>query len=167
MADPGLGRPLGDSMAERHDQPLETGRQRWQAEAAQPPGDPRRAEDFASTTEFPAAEDPKEKDRDKGTGVADAAELGCCLAEASFGGFDCFVATAALGTDRHADLDSLRAFRDRVLSRSAGGVLFVRLYYRWGAVAARMIRGRPVACFIVREGLVRPAARIARRILGG
>lgn len=103
----------------------------------------------------------------RGCCLAEAASSGsCCLAEASFGVPDCFVATAALNSDRHADLDSLRAFRDTVLQRSAAGVLFVRFYYRWGAHAARLIRGRPMARLIVREGLVRPAARIARRITG-
>jgi len=110
----------------------------------------------------------KREDREKrseGSGAADAAEWACCLAEASFGGIDCFVATAALGSDRHSDLDSLRAFRDGVLKNHTAGVLFVRFYYRWGAHAARLIHGRPVPCFIVREGFVRPAARLARRIM--
>ncbi|WP_426959448.1 CFI-box-CTERM domain-containing protein [Muricoccus radiodurans] len=112
---------------------------------------------------------PKSEERRKSgsstlEGVAEAADAGCCLAEVACGGVDCFVATAALGRAEHPDLNALRAFRDQVLMRSAPGRLFCRLYYRWGMYPARAIRGRPLACLIVRTGLVQPLARLARRV---
>lgn len=92
-------------------------------------------------------------------------DAGCCLAEAAAGIAtpDCFLATAALGAPSHPDLDSLRGYRDHVLAKNRAGLLFIRLYYRWGRHAAAAIRGKPVPCFLVREGLIRPLARLARR----
>lgn len=99
-----------------------------------------------------------------------ATEGGCCLASSVLGSlsFDCFVATASLqpaDARTHPDLVALRALRDTVLQRSAAGRAFTRLYYRWGRYPARAIQGRPVARFIVREGLVRPMAQLARYVL--
>lgn len=79
----------------------------------------------------------------------DVAEGGCCIAAVAFDGASCFVATATLGP-RHPDLDDLRRFRDHVLARSAPGRLF--------------IGNKPVLKAVVREALVRPLARLARRL---
>ncbi len=88
---------------------------------------------------------------------------GCCLSEASFG-LDCFVATATMGP-QHPDLDALRAFRDRILRRSLAGRAFIAAYYRFGGHVARFIADKPGLKFVVREALVRPLARLARRLL--
>ncbi len=54
----------------------------------------------------------------------------------------CFVASAVLG-DEAPELDTFRAFRDRVLLRWAPGA--VEAYYRHGPRAARWLTGRPLA----------------------
>lgn len=102
------------------------------------------------------------------SGLSDLFSGDCCLAEAAsgIGSPDCFVATASLRSEDHPDLNSLRALRDRVLAKSGPGLLFIRLYYRWGAYGAAFIRHRPLARLVVRETVVRPAARLSRRLLG-
>lgn len=87
----------------------------------------------------------------------------CCLAEASFGP-DCFVATATMGP-QHPDLDTLRAFRDRILRRSLAGRAFIAAYYRYGAHAAHFIADKPRLKRLVRTLLVRPTARLTRHLL--
>jgi hypothetical protein len=127
---------------------------------------------MTDATEYRAEEDParpKPKGRADGSGGAaeglgGAADAACCLAEASFGGLDCFVATAALGRPDHPDLDALRGFRDRWLRRSAAGRLFTRFYYRWGRYPAALIRHSGALRFLVRRGLVGPLAALARRV---
>lgn len=53
---------------------------------------------------------------------------------------DCFIATAAFGSSRCAEVNTLRAFRDQVLLRHRPGQWFVRLYYRIGPPLARQVR---------------------------
>jgi len=95
--------------------------------------------------------------------LPDLGGAGCCLAEAVLAP-GCFVATASLG-EGHPDLDTLRALRDRVLAHSAAGRAFIRFYYRFGPYAARLVVRSRTLRFVVREGLVRPAARAARLVL--
>lgn len=54
----------------------------------------------------------------------------------------CFVATVAFG-EGAPELDTLRAFRDRVLLRSTPGRAFVGWYYREGPSLARFVGRRP------------------------
>ena len=93
-------------------------------------------------------------------------DIDCCLAEASFGP-DCFVATATLDTPDHPDLTALRAFRDKILARTPPGRLFIHAYYRYGSHAARFIRNKPALKLLIREGLVRPLARLSRLLVRG
>ncbi|MBM4371530.1 MAG: fibronectin type III domain-containing protein [Deltaproteobacteria bacterium] len=58
------------------------------------------------------------------------------------GGF-CFVATAAWGSPMEPHVATLRAFRDRVLLRSAFGRGLVDAYYTDGPVLARVVEGSP------------------------
>jgi hypothetical protein len=62
----------------------------------------------------------------------------------------CFIATTAYGSSTAAELDMLRAFRDRVLMQSEPGKAFVRFYYR---------HSPPVAAFIARHEAVRTFVR--------
>lgn len=65
----------------------------------------------------------------------------------------CFIATAAYGPAA-PEVARLRRFRDRVLRRSRGGRVFVRIYYRasppLAAVLGRSAVGRAVARFLLR-----------------
>jgi len=69
-------------------------------------------------------------------------------------GGPCFLATAAFG-EGASELQAFRAFRDRVLMRSAPGAWAVRWYYRVGPAVAARLRERPRARAGVRWALAR------------
>ena len=75
----------------------------------------------------------------------------------------CVVATAAYGAPWTAEVGALRAFRDRVLLRSAVGQDLVRLYYTSGPPLARAIAREPLLRALTRAALqpVADAARLA------
>jgi len=75
----------------------------------------------------------------------------------------CFIATAACGNENAADVIRLRAFRDQVLQRSAGGRTWVRAYELLSPPIAGFISNRPLARSLVRRAVVQPAAAIAKR----
>ncbi len=52
----------------------------------------------------------------------------------------CFIATAAYGSSLHADVDTLRWFRDSYLMRSQLGRAFVNSYYEYSEPVANVIR---------------------------
>jgi hypothetical protein len=72
----------------------------------------------------------------------------------------CFIATAACGSEGHADVLRLRAFRDAVLARTWFGRALVALYERVSPPVADWIRPREEARRRVRRWLVGPAARL-------
>ena len=78
---------------------------------------------------------------------------------------DCFVATAAMGTDDDQSIEELRAFRDGWLARRATGRRFIRWYYAHGPALADVIRDHEGRRLVARVLVVRPAAAIARRKL--
>jgi hypothetical protein len=65
----------------------------------------------------------------------------------------CFIATAAYGTGSEAKLDTLRAFRDGVLLKSAAGAALVDAYYRVSPPIADEVAQRPLAAAGVRAAL--------------
>ena len=74
----------------------------------------------------------------------------------SGGGSGCFIATAAFGTPLAPQVNTLRAFRDRVLLTNTPGRLFVALYYRTSP---------PLADFITEHDLLRAGVRTLLRPL--
>ena len=86
--------------------------------------------------------------------------------ESRASGGGCFVATAAYGDRRHADVAALRRLRDEVLVRHPAGRGAVRLYWRVGPVLARRVRADRASGRISRWLLV-PAVAVARRLTGG
>ncbi len=56
---------------------------------------------------------------------------------------DCFIATAAFGTELEGKIDLLRSFRDSILLKSSAGKAFVKAYYRHSPPVARFIAERP------------------------
>lgn len=74
----------------------------------------------------------------------------------SSGSSNCFIATAAFGTPLAPHVNTLRAFRDRVLLTNTPGRLFVALYYRTSP---------PLADFIAEHDLLRAGVRTLLRPL--
>ncbi len=68
----------------------------------------------------------------------------------------CFIATAAYGSETAAELDVLRAFRDRVLMSSSPGRQFVAAYYRYSPPAAGFVAGHQGMKTLVRELILNP-----------
>ena len=74
-------------------------------------------------------------------------------------GLDCFIATAAYGTNTAAEIDVLRDFRDDVLLRSSAGRDYVGFYYAASPPLADFVRNHEWLRTIVREGIVDPVVR--------
>jgi pectin methylesterase-like acyl-CoA thioesterase len=80
---------------------------------------------------------------------------------ADFKGFwECFIATAAYGTDTAKEIDILREFRDTVLLPNSLGVRFVSLYYKTSPPIAKLISHHEVLRTAVRVGFVDPIVKI-------
>ena len=77
----------------------------------------------------------------------------------------CFVATATMGNDDHPDVVTLRVFRDVVLARYSAGRLFIRLYYRFGAVLAWPLHHSVRLRALSRKLIVKPLTALAKRFL--
>ena len=74
----------------------------------------------------------------------------CCLVDELF---DCFIATAAYDDNPVAEpVRTLRRYRDKRLTRTLQGRLFIRAYYRFGPYGAAVLRRYP---------RLKPAARVA------
>ncbi|MFZ5446984.1 MAG: CFI-box-CTERM domain-containing protein [Myxococcota bacterium] len=74
----------------------------------------------------------------------------------------CFVATVAFG-EGAPELTALRAFRDRVLERSAPGRAFVDWYYRDGEALAAVV-GRSRLLTMMTRGALRQVVRVVEKI---
>ena len=80
---------------------------------------------------------------------------------AEFKGFwECFIATAAYGTDTAKEINILREFRDEVLLPNSLAVGFVSLYYEISPPIANFISGHEVIRTVVRVGFVDPIVKI-------
>jgi hypothetical protein len=74
--------------------------------------------------------------------------------------FDCFIATAAYGTDTAEEIDTLREFRDVVLLPSSLGAEFVSLYYEISPPIAEVISQHEFLRTAVKVGFVDPIVAI-------
>jgi hypothetical protein len=70
--------------------------------------------------------------------------------------FDCFIATAAYGTDTAEEIDLLREFRDVVLLPSSLGAEFVSLYYEISPPIAEVISQHEFLRTAVKLGFLDP-----------
>ena len=75
---------------------------------------------------------------------------------------DCFVVTATYGSPLAAEVRVFRAFRNRLLRRSARGRAMIGWYENVGPGLARWIDRSPGARSFVRSFLLDPAARVVR-----
>lgn len=73
----------------------------------------------------------------------------------------CFIATAACGSADAPDVQTLRAFRDRLLRRFLVGELFIHCYETLSPLLANVISRSAIVRALVREVVVRPCAKIA------
>jgi len=74
--------------------------------------------------------------------------------------FDCFIATAAYGTDTGEGINILREFRDVVLLPSGAGAEFVSLYYQISPSIAGVIWQHDFLKTAVRAGFIDPIVAI-------
>jgi hypothetical protein len=74
--------------------------------------------------------------------------------------------TYYMSPESYGKLETLRTFRDGVLSRYGFGRSFIRCYYRNSPAAAVRIRNNSFAKKVVRYTVVTPAYLVAREILG-
>jgi hypothetical protein len=74
--------------------------------------------------------------------------------------FDCFIATAAYGTDRVEEMSLLREFRDLVLLDSGLGSEFLSLYYQISPAIAEVIWQHDSLRTAVRVGFIDPIVAI-------
>jgi hypothetical protein len=74
--------------------------------------------------------------------------------------FDCFIATAAYGTDTAEEINLLREFRDVVLLPGGLGAEFVSLYYEVSPPMAEVIWQHELLRTAVRVGFVDPIVAI-------
>jgi len=79
---------------------------------------------------------------------------------------ECFIATAAYGTETAEQLDVLRAYRDQVLLQSPIGSRFVSLYYKTSPPIADFISEHNLLRAVVRELLVDPMVSLAKSSQG-
>jgi hypothetical protein len=79
----------------------------------------------------------------------------------------CFVVTAVCGNEEASEVIVLRRFRDEWLLCRPLGWIGVAIYSRLGPWLAHCIRDRSACCVIARVVAVRPAAWLARCLLGG
>jgi hypothetical protein len=70
------------------------------------------------------------------------------------GGGGCFIATAAFGSYAEPHVKLLRDFRDQYLLTNAPGRWFVKIYYRYGPLAADFINNHPWLKPLVRLALM-------------
>jgi hypothetical protein len=74
----------------------------------------------------------------------------------------CFIATAAYGSQTAPQLDTLRAFRDKVLMKSEAGTWFVETYYYLSPPLADFIADKDALRWIVRLELIDPIVFILK-----
>jgi hypothetical protein len=87
-------------------------------------------------------------------------DLTIASSDGSWFPFDCFVATAAYGTDTAEEINILREFRDVVLLASGAGAEFVRLYYEISPPIAEVISQHDSLRTAVRLGFIDPVVAI-------
>jgi hypothetical protein len=90
-----------------------------------------------------------------------AGETASAAQSASSG--QCFIATAACGTDQAEEVVRLRAFRDTVLRKTSYGRALIRIYQRLSPPVARLVARSDLARRLVRRLIVGPAARLVDR----
>lgn len=78
------------------------------------------------------------------------------------GPLSCFIATAAYGSETAAELDKLRAYRDKVLLKSEPGQWLVDTYYQVSPPLAEFISQHEELRTIVREGILDPVVNLLK-----
>jgi hypothetical protein len=84
----------------------------------------------------------------------------CCITAEFKGFWECFIATAAYGTDTAKEINILREFRDEVLLPNSLGIRFVSLYNKISPPIARLISQHEALRAVVRVGFVDPIVKI-------
>lgn len=77
----------------------------------------------------------------------------------------CFIATAVYGTQDSTEVETLRQFRDRVLSSSGLGRILVSMYYRFSPPFADWLSTHNLFKFLTKMLLINPVFHLSRIIL--
>lgn len=77
----------------------------------------------------------------------------------------CYIATAVYADTDEYKLETLRFFRDEILTRSIAGKVFIGLYYSTSPYAVRVFSGSSFLTTCIRKLIVDPAFRIAHKML--
>ena len=91
-------------------------------------------------------------------------ELGKPLPNNSKKKSGCFIATAAMGSYGHPKVMELRYFRDNWILQKSWGEGFVKWYYHYGAIAAKVIEKSFVLKKISYLIVVKPLVYLARKV---
>jgi hypothetical protein len=77
---------------------------------------------------------------------------------------NCFIATAAMGSYDHPLVVDLRRFRDNWILTKSWGHTFVKIYYKYGAMAAKKIEKYFFLKWLVYILVLKPLAFISKKI---
>jgi hypothetical protein len=72
----------------------------------------------------------------------------------------CFIATACYGSYECDEVRSLRSFRDKHLSKSIMGSLFIKFYYKFSPPVADFIRQKKVLKAVIRNIVIQPTNKL-------
>lgn len=74
----------------------------------------------------------------------------------------CYIATTAYGSEHHPSVETLRRYRDIVLSKSWLGKQFIETYYRISPGIARQLHGRQILNKLIRTLILNPIVNAIR-----
>ena len=78
----------------------------------------------------------------------------------------CFIATAVYGTPLAPEIDILRDFRDKFLTKNKLGNKFVGSYYQYSPPIANFISKHFLLRIILRKAIIKPIVEVVKFLIG-